>query len=409
MSVPNAPRMSKRPRDPDPHAIDLPWALRRARDWLLGPAPLIANLSLLVFAAIGTVLWRISQDPGDVALPAWAIAWGVLVAVHAGLVLTWGTLHAWRSPPRRPVYYQDIPPEQRTMSRRSGTTRQTDPVSPPVPMSLSTWQGVLAPVTPFPTPREADPTSPNRHGTDLPAAPSYDDVTAVHPAGSRAAPPAPERPALAARDSALADVRDVLASDQPLWRRWRRRTVDRTDPMPLPIDAATTWLAPFPGARPVTRPAPASPPVAEGTAPAHAGPGSPPDRSGGRWPASPAANPVPDATPTGTADGEQIPSLAAMLRSSNLTSMSDAPISGGQPRPATGIPTPMPPAPTPLARRPNAVTPQQPQTMALFAAFGIDGDGKPARPPGTEDETEPDSNGPPPSPRRPEPLRPTPR
>ena len=109
--------MSEPSRVPDPHAIDLPWALGRARDWLLGPTPLIANLSLLVFATIGTVLWQISQDPDGLALPGWAIVWGVLVAVHAGIVVTWGTLHAWRTPRRRPVYYRDIPAEQRSSPR----------------------------------------------------------------------------------------------------------------------------------------------------------------------------------------------------------------------------------------------------------------------------------------------------
>ncbi len=389
MSATNSPRRSDRPSYQDPHAIDLSWAMGRARDWLLGPAPLIANLSLFLFAGLGVVLWRLSQNPDGFSLPGWVVVWGVLVAIHAGGVVAYGTLRAWRSPRRGPVYYDAIPPEERTTSRRSAPALRPTPVA----VERPTWQGVLAPVTPFPTLGGRD-----RSGTSLPAAPDHADVSAVHQ-------PAPDRsdgtdpfdgqwPVTAHRDSALADVRDVLASDQPLWRRWRRRTSDRGTPADLPIDSDRSWLSPFPGAPPVTRPAPAAPLFPAETDESRTI--SPPatDR---RWPASVASNGAASPPAGRAADGEQIPSLAAMLRSSNLTSLSDAPI---QPRPARPTaddrePAPLPAAPIPFSRS-SASPATPPGTSALFAAFGIDGDGKPVRrgkpgqAAGTTDPVEPD-------------------
>lgn len=373
MSATNSPRHSDRPSYRDPHAIDLGWAMSRARDWLLGPAPLIANLSLFLFAGLGAVLWRLSQNPDGFDLPAWVVVWGVLVAIHAGGVVAYGTLRAWRSPRRGPVYYHAIPADERTTSRRSVPALRLAPVA----IERPTWQGVLAPVTPFPTLRGTD-----RSGTSLPAAPDHADVTAVHqPAPDRSGGSVPldgQWPAAAHRDSALADVRDVLASDQPLWRRWRRRTSDRSAPADLPIDSDRSWLSPFPGAPPVTRPAPATPlfPAMADEARATASPAT-----DGRWPAAVAASGA-MSPPVGRAvEAEQIPSLAAMLRSSNLTSLSDAPL---QPRPARPAaddsePTPLPAAPIPFSPS-SASRPTSQGTTALFAAFGIDGDGQPVRP-----------------------------
>ena len=345
----------------------------RARNWLLGPAPLIANLSLFLFAGLGAALWRLSQNPDGFSLPAWVVVWGVLVAVHAGGVVAYGTLRARRSPRRGPVYYHDLPPAERTISRRSASALRPTPVA----VERPTWQGVLAPVTPFPTLRETD-----RSGTSLPAAPDHADVTAVHQ-------PAPDHadstdafngqwPVAAHRDSALADVRDVLASDQPLWRRWRRRTSDRSAPADLPIHSDRSWLSPFPGAPPVTRPAPAA--SLFPTATDESRTVSPPatDR---RWPSSVATSGVASPPASRTVDAEQIPSLAAMLRSSNMTSLSDAPLQPRSARPTTDAsePVPLPAAPIPFARS-SASRPTRQSTAALFAAFGIDGDGQPVRP-----------------------------
>lgn len=376
MSATNSPRHSDRPSYRDPHAIDLSWAMGRARDWLMGPAPLIANLSLFLFAGLGAVLWRLSQSLDGFSLPAWLVVWGVLVAIHAGVVVAYGTLRAWRSPRRGPVYYHAIPPEERTTSRRSVPALRPTPVA----VERPTWQGVLAPVTPFPTLRGTD-----RSGTSLPAAPDHADVTAVHqPAPDQSGGTVPfdrQWAVTAHRDSALADVRDVLASDQPLWRRWRRRTSDRSDrsePADLPIDSDRSWLSPFPGAPPATRPAPAAPlfPALTDEPRTTASPAT--DR---RWPAAVAASGA-TSPPVGRAvDAEQIPSLAAMLRSSNLTSLSDAPLQSRSARPITddSEPAPLPAAPIPFSRS-DSQSSTQPGTSALFAAFGIDGDGKPVRP-----------------------------
>lgn len=375
MSVLDSPRQAPRVAR-DPQAIDVPWALGRVRDWLLGPTPLVTNLALFVFATLGTVLWQISQHPDRLSLPGWVTVWGVLVAVHAGVVVSYGTLRAWRSPRRGPVYYHAIPPEQRS-SARPGRSHQvaSPPLAAPVATARPTWNGVLAPVTPFPTLRASD-----RSGTDLPAAPDHDDVTAVHPAGSNG----PVWPASAAGDSALADARDVLASDQPLWRRWRRRPSSTPDSAPLPIGSADSWLSPFPGAPPVTRSRPSAswlPSTTGEAAPTGAVDTTRMTPPNDRWPTSQSPRWEPLDPPTRTADGDQLPSLAAMLRANNLTALSDAPITSGGPRPANDAaptPTPMPAIPTPLTRRSGSTSPQ-PKTVALFAAFGIDGDGRPAR------------------------------
>ena len=373
MSATNSPRPSDRSGYQDPHAVDLRWAIGRARNWLLGPAPLIANLSLFLFAGLGAVLWRLSQNPDGFSLPAWVVVWGVLVAVHAGGVVAYGALRARRSPRYGPVYYRAIPPAERTTSRRSAPALRSTPVA----VERPTWQGVLAPVTPFPTLRGTD-----RSGTSLPAAPDHADVTAVHQLdpdqADGMAPLAGQRPVAAQRDSALADVRDVLASEQPLWRRWRWRTSDRSAPADLPIDSDRSWLSPFPGAPPVTRPAPAASLVPTATDESRTVSPSATDR---RWPSSVAASGVASPPASRTVDAEQIPSLAAMLRSSNLTSLSDAPL---QPRPArpaadASEPAPLPAAPIPFSRSP-ASPPTRPGTAALFAAFGIDGDGQPVQP-----------------------------
>ncbi len=374
MSATNSPRPVNRPArtsQPDPNAIDLAWAIGRARNWLLGPAPLVANLSLFLFIGLGTLLWRLSQQPDGFGLPGWLVIWGVLIAVHAGIVVVYGTLHAWRTPRRGPVYYQDIPREQRTVSRRSVSAAQPSVRTAPVEVARPTWQGVLAPVTPFPTQQGAD-----RFGTDRPAAPDQDDISARGlrtPRTAGNAGLAEDTSATAGRASALADVRDVLASEQPRWRRWRRGTTDRSELAEPPVDADSSWLSPFPGAPPVTRPAPATPPARDQDQ-APAVPTRP--ATDQRWPASGPTGVTPVRAGQ-TADGEQIPSLAAMLRSSNLTSLADAPIAARPSQTSASddaTPIPLPSVPIPFSRPANPAG-MQPHPAALFAAFGIDGDG----------------------------------
>ena len=373
MSATNSPRSANRPTRttrPDPNAIDLAWAMGRARNWLLGPAPLAVNLSLFLFVGLGTLLWRLSQQPDGFRLPGWLLIWGVLVALHAGVVVAWGAIHAVRTPHRGPVYYQDIPQEQRTVSRASARGAQTPARSAPVEVARPTWRGVLAPVTPFPMRNGSA-----RFGTNLRAAPDQDDmVISGHPGPGDEGNDAfgSEHPAMGQRGSALADVRSVLADEQPFWRRWRRRPAKQMALAELPVDEGSSWLSPFPGARPVTRPAPPTPPTL-----GHDGIADPDSRPAvdRRWPA-----PVPTGPPVGragrTADSEQIPSLAAMLRSSNLTSLSDAPIvtRPSETAPSDRVPGALPSAPIPFSR-PPAPSGAQPGTSALFAAFGIDGDG----------------------------------
>ena len=388
MSVLNSPRQPPRVAARDPHAVDLAWALGRARDWLLGPTPLVTNLALFVFATLGTVLWQISQHPDRLSLPGWVTVWGVLVAIHAAGVVAYGTLRAARSPRPGPVYYHAIPVEQRTAGRSAATSRTAAPAEPAA-MARPSWEGALAPVTPFPTVRGGE-----RSGTGLPAAPDQDDVTAVHHDAASAGPDGPS-----SRASALADVREVLASDQPLWRRWRRRTSASEDLTPLPADATDSWLSPFPGAPPVTRPAPAAPLFPEHSETSRwTGPA---DRAqvatvGQHWPAPQPARSAPTGETPRPAEGEQLPSLAAMLRSNNLTRLSDAPIRGSQtgaPSEPAPTPAPMPAPPTPLPR-PSAMDAPRPKTVALFAAFGIGDDGNPAQPAGDDAETEPGSAAP---------------
>lgn len=379
MSANNSPRLanqSARTTQPDPDAIDLAWAMGRARNWLLGPTPLVANLSLFLFVGLGTLLWRLSQQPDGFSLPAWLVIWGVLIAIHAGVVVAYGTIHAWRTPRRGPVYYHAIPKEQRTVSRLPTRAAQASPHPTPVEVTRPTWQGVLAPVTPFPTQVGA-----SRFGTSLPPAPDRADITV----GQHLSRPTSgtetvrdDVQAASEQESALSDVRNVLASDQPLWRRWRRRPAERPELAEPPIDADRSWLSPFPGARPVTRPAPLIPPspTYDGRSPSSVTPPAT-DR---RWPHSAPADEIPSPT-VRSADSEQIPSLAAMLRSSNLTSLADAPIvprpSGSDPASGAGAPTPLPTAPIPFPRVTSA-TGAQPGAAALFAAFGIDGDDKAA-------------------------------
>lgn len=400
LSVLDPRRPSPRVAPRDPHAVDVAWALGRVRDWLLGPTPLLTNLTLFVFATLGNVLWQISRHPDHVSLPGWVVIWGTLVAAHVGLVVTYGTLRAWRSPRRRPIYYRAIPAEQRTTARTTQPTLATDqpvmavpvmtgpvrrqptlgnhhPVMAPSTPAQPTWSGVLAPVTPFPTLRDA-----GRSGTELPAAPDHDDVTAVHQAVPGTGQ---DWPALASPDSALADVRDVLASDQPLWRRWRRRTSTSSGPAELPVDAADSWLSPFPGDPPVTRPDSAARFPGGVQTPTI----DPSDAASAnhRWPTpqpSSQTSPMPVTQPN---DGEQLPSLAAMLRSNNLTTLSDVPITGSRARSgndASSIPAPE--IPTPLSGQSSSRTPR-PKTVALFAAFGID-DGNPVAPTASDEAGE---------------------
>ncbi len=376
MSATNSPRSanrSARTTQPDPDAIDLAWAMGRVRNWLLGPAPLIANLSLFLFVGLGTLLWRLSQQPDGFSLPGWLVIWGILIAIQAGVVVAYGTIHAWRTPRLGPIYYREIPREQRTVSRRSNPASQALPAAPG-PVTRPTWQGVLTPVTPFPTQRGA-----SRFGTSLPAAPDQADVTV----GQHLSRPTDGNGAvldkgLAASEqqSGLADVRNGLDGERPLWRRWRRRPVERPELAEPPIDAGSSWLSPFPGARPVTRPAPSTPPP-----PAYDAWSSTsvtPPATDRRWPNSAPANDTPT-RPTRSAESEQIPSLAAMLRTSNLTSLADAPIvprpSGSVPAPGVGATAPMPAAPIPFSRM-TSTSGVLPGTAALFAAFGIEGDGK---------------------------------
>ena len=385
MSATNSPRpanRSARASQPDPHAIDLGWAIGRARNWLLGPAPLVANLSLFLFVGLGTVLWRLSQQPDGISLPGWLVVWGVLIAIHASVVVAWGTIHAVRTPRRGPVYYQDIPPEQRTASRRAAPVSQSPAQPAPVEAARPTWQGVLAPVTPFPTQR-----GPDRFGTDLPPVPDQHDfsVGGHHPpATDQIGAFEDGNPAMGQRESALADVRDVLASDQPVWRRWRRRPAGDMELAEPPVDTGSSWLSPFPGARPVTRPAPSTPPSHPHDEERDTAARPATDR---RWPA---IVPV-TATPSQrgqSPDGEQIPSLAAMLRSSNLTSLADAPIAARPSRAAAedGAPVPLPTAPVPFSR-PTTASGTRQGTSALFTAFGIDGDGPGADRPAAPEPT----------------------
>ena len=389
MPVLNSPRTSRPSSRRDTDAIDLAWAVGRSRDWLLGPAPLAADVAAFALSGIGTVLWQLIQRPERLEVPGWLILWGIVVAIHAGVVVAYGAVHSWRSPRRQPVYYADIPPEQRSAARRQTVYRAEtvsptpDPVSPPNPPATtrSTWQGVLAPVTPFPA-RQGDDGSGMRH----PAPPREPDVTVTNhvdrPVTERDPTPGHEE----AHGSALDDVRGVLASDRPrLWRRWRRRSAENHSPPPHPIDSRDSWLSPFPGAQPVTRPVPHEPSPTGQPAPA-----SPTATAPSRWRAQPDARWPAQTTHsanegargqasgrTDDEDGDHIPSLAAMLRSSNLTTLSDAPISGGRRRPSadndgpsqTGGVT----APTPLPRRPRPATSEGPsRPTELFTAFGIE-------------------------------------
>lgn len=345
MSAHDIPRLRRgdHPIPRDPHAVDLPWAVGRARDWLLGPTPLTVDVTAFVLVGAAMALWRLSQDPDGFSLPGWLITWAIVVAVHAMIALTWGAVRSWRAPRRAPVYYADIPPEQRTSSRpatRAGAPAQGAPARPAVPM---TWQGALAPVTPIGT-RRNDSGGPLTAGSNRAAASS--SFSPAGPASPGGTAPIMTGSAPAGRDSALADARAILASDQPVWRRWRRKPGAGNDSRPGGPDAS--WLSPFPGSPNVT------------------GTGAPPasfDRAASNQRTTVRPAPAPPTDP-------EIPSLAAMLRSSNLTTLSEAPLAGPSPRPV-GQSAPLSGA----ANRPLAGAPSEP--AALLAAFGLDPSGRP--------------------------------
>ena len=337
-------------RQPDRDAFDLSYALGRARDWLLGPAPLAANVALALFTGLGVALWQLSRDPESFGLPWWLVVWAVIVVIHAVVALLWASMRGWRTTRRpAPVYYAQIPPEQRTRRRQADPA----PVRPdPAPAAPASWQGVLAPVTPFPTLRGSD--GPVRGRETGPLPPARAD-------GSAGVPPV--------ASPALQSARDILASEQPFWRRRRRqRTVDPVvpggslpDPAPLPVPPAdeSSWLAPYPVSPPVTR--------AAGTDPARAG--TRPETPGSHLP----ANGTSARASSAAVEDDQLPSLAAMLRSSNLTTMSEAPFNAGNGTPRTlgsGRPERAPDLQPVATGLPGS-------TSALFAAFGIEGDGAP--------------------------------
>ncbi len=357
------------PRRVDPDAFELSYALGRVWDWVLGPAPLAANLALALFAGLGVVLWRLGRDPESFGLPWWLIVWAGIVVVHAVLVVIWASLRS-RTTARRsgPVYYAQIPPERRTRRQQVGPATPVASTSSPAPPA--SWEGALAPVTPFPTRRASDP--PVRGRDDSPPPASGRVGSTDTPAVAPDAPPSP----------ALQSARDVLASDQPFWRRMRRRsgadapgTLPSPSPLPVPPAEAPSWLAPYPGAPPVTQ-APSALPATQSAD--HPGAGN-----GG---SDPVAGPSDRQVTTGAGE-EQLPSLAAMLRSSNLTSLSGAPIVTGTAPLGTGTGRPERALPDD-SRASVAGSPGS--TAALFAAFGIDGD-EPA--PGSSADPTPSATG----------------
>ncbi|HEV2526908.1 MAG TPA: hypothetical protein VGT61_00440 [Thermomicrobiales bacterium] len=357
-----SPRLPSPPpvRRADEDGFDLSYALAHARDWLLGPSPLAANLALALFTGLGVVLWRLSRSPESLGVPWWLVAWAIIVLVHTVVVVLWSALRG-RGTSRRPgpVYYAQIPPEQRTRRRPVEPTSRPASAAPAATGPAS-WQGALAPVTPFPAPRRTEATAPPRRSVSPPAP---GDGSAETPAGGSPTPLAP------AVSPGLQSAREVLASDQPFWRRLRRGAAPAApggalpELSPLPVPPTTeppSWLAPYPGAPPVTRAAATTP-------------GETHESGADRPEASdmPAQAPAAPTTTVGMGD-DQLPSLAEMLRSSNLTAMSDAPIMAGNGSTRTH-------GAGRTERQPDA-TPAAPagatgSTSALFAAFGINEDG----------------------------------
>lgn len=354
------PHLSKSPRArPDAHGFDPGWAVCRVRDTLLGAGLLTLHITLFVLVTVGIVFWRLAQTPDTFSLPRILVLWAVLVLLHAAIVVAWAVVHGLGAPRRAPVYYRDIPENERTPSRPPAA----QPATVPPPAAASDWGGPLASVTPFPTWRAA-----SRSGR--PEAAPFPTPDTHSPDAAAPANPHPAAPAVPdAKAPSLAEARSLLACDQPAWRRMFRRDSDTPSPAGNG-NGNGSWLSPYPDAGSVTRtgaPSGQRFPTGEwmaGNGTATSASSAPPATNGGqpgteeRHPARPRSN-------GHRASDDELPSLAAMLRERNLLSLAEAPHkASGRPQPGErerfGAPA-TPPAPDDARNRPPANGRQIPQ------------------------------------------------